>query len=193
MGTRADDGENTTAAGIYSEIFFGRTVHANKIHVPRTNAGSRGGGSAGSARKNCKSRPIKKRKLWCTIRDQEPGYQLSVASARVHVRVNRVDIDSCWFRKSCRLLLLTCPSVPPPPLPSHVVSMCLHVLRQFHRFAPRMGSHDPCDGNQCCPSFGGSLRGHTRSGACGSICVNTRKTHQVLTHTLRIDRLTALS
>ena len=29
--------------------------------------------------------------LWCTIQNQEPGYQLSVTWARVHVRVNRVD------------------------------------------------------------------------------------------------------
>ena len=29
--------------------------------------------------------------LWCTIQNQEPGYQLSVTRARVHVRVNRVD------------------------------------------------------------------------------------------------------
>ena len=51
-----------------------------------------------------------RKNLWCTIRDREPGYQLSVTSARVHVRVNRVDVDTCWFSKSCRLLLLPCPS-----------------------------------------------------------------------------------
>ena len=26
--------------------------------------------------------------------------------------------------------------------------------------ALRIGSNDQCDGNQCCPSFGGSPRGH---------------------------------
>ena len=31
------------------------------------------------------------KKLWCIIQNQEPVYQLSVTSARVHVRVNCVD------------------------------------------------------------------------------------------------------
>ena len=29
--------------------------------------------------------------LWCKIQNQEPGYQLDVTRACVHVRVNRVD------------------------------------------------------------------------------------------------------
>ena len=107
-----------------------------------------------------------KRKLWCTIGDQEPGCQLGVTSARVHVRVNRVVVDTCWCRQCCRLLLLPCPSVPP------VVSMCLHVLRQFHRLHSERGQMTNATAIKAVPVLEEVCAGTTRSGACGSICLN---------------------
>ena len=102
--------------------------------------------------------------LWCTIQNQEPGYQLSVTSARVHVRVNRVDVDTCRFKKSCRLLLLPCPSILP-------VVPCV-----FTFFASSIACTNVTAINVVPVSEEICAR-TTKSGACGLI----RKTHQVLT------------
>ena len=84
--------------------------------------------------------------------------------ARVHVRVNRVDVDTCWFRKSCRLLWLPCPSF------LSVVSMCLHVLRQFHHEWGQMTTVTAINvvlvSEEVCA-------GTTRSGACGLNRIST--------------------
>ena len=40
--------------------------------------------------------------LWCTIQNQEPGYQLGVTRACVHVRVNRVDVQESVLRDPVR-------------------------------------------------------------------------------------------
>ena len=109
--------------------------------------------------------------MWCTIRDQEPGYQLSVTSARVHVRVNRVDVDTLLVQKELSFVVAS--------LSIHsayvsVVSVCLHVLRQFHRL-------HQCDGNQCCPCFRGSLRTHHQEWSLRLHSIQHWKTHQVLT------------
>ena len=117
----------------------------------------------------------KKRKVWCKIQDQEPGYQPSVTSARVHVRVSRVDIDTRWVRKSCRLLLLPCSSV------LLVVSMCLDVLRQFHRLHSEWGQMTNATALNAVPVLEEVCAGTTRSGACGSILTQNGKSHQVLT------------
>ena len=116
------------------------------------------------------------RKLWCTIRDQEPGYQLSVTSARVHVRVNRVNNDTLLVQKE---------------LSFFVASLSIRSFRCFHvssrsvpvpSLALRMGSNDQCDGTQCCPSFGGSLRRHHQEWSLRLNLLQHGKSHQVLTH-----------
>ena len=52
-----------------------------------------------------------------------------------------------------------------------------------------MGSNDQCDGNQCCPSFGGSLRRHHQEWSLRLNLTQQGKTHhQVLTRkSCRID------
>ena len=49
-----------------------------------------------------------------------------------------------------------------PSHPSHLCLCCVHSSRfpPVPSLALRMGSNDQCDGNQCCPSFGGCLRWH---------------------------------
>ena len=103
------------------------------------------------------------------------------------VRVFCVNLQSFVPTGSCTMAVLTFPHertlAPAVSASSHltsihsacvsVVSVCLHVLRQFHRL-------HQCDGNQCCPGFRGSLRRHHQ----GSLRLNSIqhwKTHQVLT------------
>ena len=106
----------------------------------------------------------------CRAQKESCGAQSRTRRARVsarRVRVNRVDIDTCWFGKSCRLLLLLCPSVPP------VVSMCLHVLRQFHRLHSEWGQMTNATAIKCCPSLGGYLRRHHQGVELAAQCAST--------------------
>ena len=58
--------------------------------------------------------------------------------------------------------------------------------------ALRIGSNDQCDGNQCCPSFGGCPHGHHPGVEPAAQCASTRE-NSLGVDTVRIDRLTALS
>ena len=66
------------------------------------------------------------------------------------------------------------------------------------RFSPvpslalRMGSNDQCDGNQCCPSFGGCLRWHHPGVEPAAQCASTRG-NSPGSDIVMIDRLTDLS
>ena len=120
-----------------------------------------------------------RRKLWCTIRDQEPGYQPRVTSARV-------DIDTLLVQKE---------------LSSVVASLSVRSSRCFRvssRSSPvpslalRMGQMINATAINAVPVLEDVCAGTTRSGACGSMCVNTGKTPPG-SDTGRIDRLTALS
>ena len=115
------------------------------------------------------------RKLWCTIRDQEPGYQLSVTCARVQVRVNRA--STLLVQKELSFVVVASLSIRS--------SRCFHVFSRSSpvpSFALRLGSNDQCDGNQWCPSFGGSLRKHHQEWSLRFNLLQHVKTHQVLTH-----------
>ena len=73
----------------------------------------------------------------CLCRSQS---ELGVIRTRMHVRV-------CCFHFH----------------PFHLCLCCVNVSSRFSpvpSLALRIGSHDQCDGNQCCPSFGGCLRWH---------------------------------
>ena len=100
--------------------------------------------------------------------------ELGVTSARVHVRVNRVVVVCCCF-------------------PAHPFCLCNNCV-QSSRFSPvpslalRMGQNDQCDGNQCCPSFGGCLRWHHPGVEAAAQCASTRGNSQGLDDTLRIKR-----
>ena len=72
--------------------------------------------------------------------------ELGVTSARVHVRVNRV-----------------------------VVVCCCTFLASSIACTLRIGSNDQCDGNLCCPSFGGCPRGHHPGVEPAAQCASTRE------------------
>ena len=77
-----------------------------------------------------------------------------------------------------------------------MTALCLCVARrmkaQRHQRALRMGSNDQCDGNQCCPSFGGCPRGHHPGVEPAAQCASTRG-NSPGSDIVRIDRLTTLS
>ena len=88
--------------------------------------------------------------------------ELGVTSARVHVRV-------------------CCSHVHP----FHLCLCCVHLSSRFSpvpSLALRIGSNDQCDGYQCCPSFGGSLRWHHPGVELAARLTQHGETHQVLTH-----------
>ena len=58
--------------------------------------------------------------------------------------------------------------------------------------ALRIGSNDQCDGNLCCPSFGGCPRGHHPGVELAAQCASTRE-NSLGSDIVRIDRLTAHS
>ena len=89
---------------------------------------------------------LAKRKVWCTIRDQESQGKSSASPAL-----------ACMSASIASLSFVVAHSSPVPSL----------VLR--------IGSNDQRDGSQCCPSFGGCPRAPPRGGACGSMCFNTGK------------------
>ena len=98
---------------------------------------------------------------WST--QPQPGYELSVTSARVHVRVNRVVVVCCctFFAGS-----IACTQ--------NRVKWSMRRQSMLSQFW-RMSTWAP-----------------PRSGACGSVCLNTGKLTR-FSHTVRIDRFTALS
>ena len=107
---------------------------------------------------------------------REPGYQLGVASARVRVRVNR--------------------SISTPVGSERVVVCCCFFVHPFLPLFPCVftffASSSACNSEwgqmttataiNAVPVLEEVYAGITKSGACGSICLNTGKTHQVLTH-----------
>ena len=88
--------------------------------------------------------------------------ELGVTSARVHIRVNRV------------------------------VVVCSCTFFASSIACTQNGSNDQCDGNQCCPSFGGCLRWHHPGVEPAAQCASTRE-NSPGSDIIRIDRLTALS
>ena len=74
-------------------------------------------------------------------------------------------------------------------------SRCFHVSSRsspLPSLALRMGSNDQCDGNQCCPSFGGSPRRHHQEWSL-RLNLPLHGKDSPCSDTVRIDRLTALS
>ena len=109
----------------------------------------------------------------CRAQKESCGAQSGIRGQGVSpaspARAFRVDVDTCWFRKSCRLLLLPCPSV------LSVVVMCLHVLRQFHRLHSEWGQMTNATAINAVTVLEEVCADTNRSGACGSICLNTGK------------------
>ena len=87
--------------------------------------------------------------------------ELGVTSTRVHVRVNRVVVVCCCF----------------PAHPFYLCNCGVHSSRfsPVPQLALRMGSNDQCDGNQCCPSFGGCLRWYHTGVEPAAQCASTRE------------------
>ena len=67
-------------------------------------------------------------------------------------------------------------SIPFPPVVFHVSSRSSPVPS----LALRMGSNDHCDGNQCCPSFGGSLSRHHQEWSLAAQFASTRENSLML-------------
>ena len=99
----------------------------------------------------------------CTIWDKESQGMSSASPAR-----------ACMSASIASLSFVVAHSSPVPSL------------------ALRMGSNDQCDGNQCCPSFGGGPRWHHPGVEPAAQCASTRG-NSPRSDTVRIDRLTALS
>ena len=128
------------------------------------------------------------------VRNPGPGARVSAQrhQARVHVRVNRVDAQCSFRQKRCRQksflvrsFLQTWPKKKWGGLCkaySERVIICCCFLVPVPSLALRIGSNEQCDGNQCCPSFGGSLRKHHQEWSLRLNLPQHWNTHQVLTH-----------
>ena len=112
------------------------------------------------------------------VHNPGPGARVS---ARSHQRARACPCQS----RRCRHLLVQ------KELSFVVASLSIRSSRCFHvssRSSPvpslalRTGSNDQCDGNQGCPSFGGSLRRHHQERSLRLDLPQHGKTHQVLTH-----------